>query len=324
MLLYKESTEKADYSARDAKGKVAFYVLLWKRNGVPLDLFFNYWRNVHGPVCARLPGQYQYWQFHVEHNQGGILPRLDGINYITPEDEQFDAIAELTFESEAERQTWFEASAILMNDEHNIFRKAIGYVSNPGNSITYVDRIQTGDPNGSLGILKFHTMIRKADGVSTEDFRNYLKNSFAPAVIQNDSVLKFRLHLFEEVDNTRPPAAGVDHAEDPSQNYQAAVEIAFLNNLEMEKFFASQEYATAVQNQANYIKQISLFPERASYTFVYNSEMTLAGKRTSHVAELITKIGSNHQLKEHIESLMVQQKLVDATAIDESKNWLLK
>ena len=61
-----------DYSARDKDGSVVFYVLLWKRRGISLELYDDYWRNVHGPVCARLPGQFQYWQLHVAHNDGGF------------------------------------------------------------------------------------------------------------------------------------------------------------------------------------------------------------------------------------------------------------
>src|SRR5437868_6768528 len=96
-----------DYSERDAAGKVVFYVLLWKRKGISLRLFDDYWRNVHGPVCARLPGQYQYWQLHVAHDEGGVWPQIDGIDYsITPEAE-FDGIAELTFKTPEDRVTWF-------------------------------------------------------------------------------------------------------------------------------------------------------------------------------------------------------------------------
>src|SRR5208282_3731932 len=95
-----------DYSARDQNAQLAFYVLLWKRNGIALEAFDDYWRDVHGPVCARLPGQYQYWQFH--------------------------GIAELTSRSAGDRQNWLDASKILMDDEHNLFRKAIGYISVPG------------------------------------------------------------------------------------------------------------------------------------------------------------------------------------------------
>ena len=294
-----------NFATRDAEGKVVFYVLLWKRRGISLQLFDDYWRNVHGPVCARLPGQHQYWQLHVAHNDGGIWPQAPGINLATPEDGQFDGIAELTFRSEEDRTTWFQAAAILMDDEHNLFRKAIGYNTAPGNSITFVDRILNGDPNGPVGVEKLHVMVRKSDRASVADFRQYLKETFAPAAAGSDSVLKFRLHLFEEVDGTRPEAAGVAHAEPYEENYQAAFEIAFANRLELEKFFASEAYLAAAAHQAEFIRHIAPFPERSAYTFVYTGQMTLAGQRSSTVAELITSIGATNQLRDDITALML-------------------
>jgi hypothetical protein len=296
---------RIDYSNRDQKGKVAFYLCLWKRKGISLELFYNYWKNVHGPVCARLPGQYQYWQFNLTENQGGIWPTTAGVDYNSTEEERFPAIAELTFESEAERDIWFKSAAILMNDERNIFSKAIGYITNSGNSKTYIDCIPTGDPNGNLGVLKFHVMVKKSDAVSVAAFRRYMTESFAPAVIQSDSMLKFRLHLLEEVDTSRPDAPGVSHYESLDKQYQAAFEIAFANSLEMETFFASKEYAAAVQDLAKYVQRFLPFAEQAAYTFVYNGKMTLAGQRSSKVAELITNIGATNQLKEDIVSLML-------------------
>jgi hypothetical protein len=141
---------RADFSGRDQAGTVAFYVLLWKRKGLSLQLFDDYWRDVHGPVCARLPAQHQYWQFHVAHNEGGIWPTLAGIEYITDEEDQLNSIAELTFKTVEDRNTWFQSATLLMDDEHNIFSQAIGYITNPGNSKTYIDRIAVGNPNGSL------------------------------------------------------------------------------------------------------------------------------------------------------------------------------
>lgn len=299
-----------DYSIRDQKGKVSFYVLLWKRQGISLELFDDYWRDVHGPVCARLPNQHQYWQFHLAPNEGGLWPTINGIEYTCPEEDQFNGIAELTFETATERDLWFKSAAILMDDEHNVFRKAIGYNTSWGNSQTYFDSIPTGNPNGKLGAIKFHVMVKKSDAVSVEDFRRYLTNSFAPAVIQSDSVLKFRLHLFEQVDNSRPDAAGVSHYESPEKQYQAAFEIAFANPLEMETFFASKEYAIAVKDQARYVQRLLPFPERTAYTFVYDNKMTLAGQRSSTVAELIVNIGATNQLKEDVVSLMLEQKLI--------------
>jgi alkylhydroperoxidase/carboxymuconolactone decarboxylase family protein YurZ/catechol 2,3-dioxygenase-like lactoylglutathione lyase family enzyme/ketosteroid isomerase-like protein len=305
MLTMSRKAITADYSDRDQEGKVAFYVLLWKRHGISLELFDNYWKDVHGPVCARLPGQHQYWQFHVAHNQGGFCPEIPGLDYTTDSEDNFDGIAELTFASDADRQKWFTASAILMDDEHNLFRKAIGYNSSPGNSITYIDRIPNGDPNGEVGAIKFHVMVKKANGASTEAFRRYLTETFAPKVSSSDSVLKFRLHLFEEVDNSRPDAAGVGHYEPAEKQYHAAYEIAFANHLEREKFFASSEYSAAIKDAAKYIQQIQPFPERTAYTFVYDGQMTLAGQRSAKVAELITKIGAANQIKNDIVTLMV-------------------
>jgi hypothetical protein len=293
-----------DYSARDGQGKVTFYVLLWKRKGITLEDFDNYWRDVHGPVCARLPGQFQYWQFHVAHNEGGIFPTVAGVDYLGTAEDQFDGIAELTFKSPQDRQTWFDAATILMDDEHNIFSKAIGYVTDEGNSKTYVDRIAEGAPNGSLGIVKFHVMVKQASGVSVEDFRKYLRDSFATAVTKSDQVLKFRLHLFEPPDVSRPDAAGVAHAEAPEKQYQAAFEIAFKDRLDMETFFASDAYAATVKEQAKYVRQVAPFPERDPYAFVYNGKMTLVGQRGSRTAELITLLGATNQLRDDIANLL--------------------
>ncbi|MDM9384669.1 hypothetical protein QUB80_28810 [Chlorogloeopsis sp. ULAP01] len=48
-----------------------------------------------------------------------------------------------------------------MSNEHNLFSKVIGYATNNGNSKTYVDGIETGNPNGNLGIVNFHVMVKQ-------------------------------------------------------------------------------------------------------------------------------------------------------------------
>jgi ketosteroid isomerase-like protein len=294
-----------DYSSRDQQGKVAFYVLLWKRNGISVKLFDDYWKDVHGPVCARLPGQYQYWQFHVAHNEGGFWSMPDDpLNASSPE-EQFDGIAELTFKSVEERNTWFKAAGILMDDEHNIFSKAIGYNTNIGNSITYVDKIPSGAPNGEVGLRKYHCLIRKVDGVGVEQFRQYLKNRLIPVFTSSPQIVKCRLHLFEEIDNSRPDAGGVSHSENPYHQYHAALEVAFANQLDLALFLESTAYQNLAQESRPYIKHFKPFPERTAYTFVYDGKITLAGQRSSFVANLITRIGASNQIKDDVIALMM-------------------
>lgn len=295
---------RPDYSSRDGQAHVVFYVLLWKRRGITQEQFDDYWRDVHGPVCARLPRQFQYWQWHVGHNIGGIFPALDKINVSSSDEEQFDGIAELTFSSDEDRKEWYKAAAILMDDERNIFSKAIGYETAEGNSKTYVDRIEVGDPNGGQqGAIKYHVQLRQAEGLSDREFRGHLTRDFAPAVARSPYVCKFRLHLFEKPDTSRPDAAGVSHFESAPRLYQAAYEIAFRSGIDRENFFAS-DFAEAVKDHHRYVRQVSAFPERAGYTFVYNRKMTLAGQRGSRVAELIADLGAKNQVRENINVLM--------------------
>ncbi len=150
--------------------------------------------------------------------------------------------------TEADFQAYIQAFGILMADEHNLFSKAIAYSTSFGNSQTYIDRIPTGEPNGELDLTKFHVMVQKSDVVKEEAFRQYLTDIFAPAIVQSDRVIKFRLHLLEPVDNSRSSDDGVCRYEPLDKQYQAAVEIAFANPLEMERFFASSEYAIATQD----------------------------------------------------------------------------
>ncbi len=239
------------------------------------------------------------------HNEGGIFPALEGVDSVTAHEDQFDGIAELTFRTARDRQAWMTAAAILMDDEHNIFSKAIGYVTEEGNSRTYVDRIEVGDPNGRLGVVKFHVMVRQADGIGVGDFRKYMTDRFAAAVTRSPHLLKFRLHLFEPPDVSRPDAAGVSHSEPADRQYQAAFEIGFRDRLAMEAFFASEEYAAAVKDQAKYVKRVAPFPERDPYTFVYGGKMTLAGQRGSRTAALITGIGALNQIRDDVLDLVL-------------------
>ena len=255
-------TDNTDYSSRDKDARFTFYVLLWKRSGITLEQFDDYWRDVHGPVCARLPGQFQYWQFHVAHNEGGIFPAVEGVDDGTADEDQFDGIAELTFKT-------IEGPASLDDGRHHPDGRRAQPLQQ-GDRIRHrrgklpdLRRPHRGRrPQRGLGVVKFHVMVRKADEVGVGDFRQYMTEQFAAAVVGSPHVLKFRLHLFEPRTSPGRTRLASRTAEPAEKQYQAAFEIGFRNRLEMEAFFASEAYAAAVKDLAKYVQKLAPFPER--------------------------------------------------------------
>ena len=296
-------------SFADSREEVVFYVPLWKRNGIEILDFDNYWRDVHGPVCARLPGQMEYWQYHVSAYEGGIFPELKGINVNSNPEDQFLGIAELTFSNAEDRATWFEASAILMDDEHNIFSKAIGYTTSPGNTKTVKSEISEVYPNGSLSEIRYHVMVRKNDEIGIEEFRIYMRNVLMPAIAERSEVVQLRYHLFDAIDLSRPDAQGVEHVEKDGKDYHAAFEVSFASGLDREYFFASAEFVEALSAGSGKIDFIKPSPERFTATFVQDHQMTLAGQRGSSVANLINTIGASNQVRDDIKKLMLTNSL---------------
>lgn len=285
---------------------VSFYVALWKRAGISRIQFDDYWRDVHGPVCARLPGQHEYWQYHLSNLEGGFFPAIDGVEMLTDGHSQFHGIAELTFLNIEQRQVWFNASTILMDDEHNIFSKAIGYTTSPGNSCTLVNRYLNNTPNGLFPGIRYHVMIQKRSDVSRMDFRNHLRNSVFPTLAESTHISRLRFHLFDDLDLSRPDAQGVVHYEPLEAQYHAAFEITFPSAMDREAAFASSAYLDATTQIGHYVSILRPFPEVTSYTFVYNNTMTVAGMRGSSIAQLIDQLGATNQTREDIESLMLK------------------
>lgn len=71
-------------------------VVLHKKDGMSREDFRAYWRDVHGPIGARMPGVRKYVQNHVV---------ADGA--------PFDGIAEMWFDSPADMQAAFSSEAAL-------------------------------------------------------------------------------------------------------------------------------------------------------------------------------------------------------------------
>jgi hypothetical protein len=292
------------YSGRDDQIETLFYTPLKKRSGLTVEQFNLYWKDAHGPLCARLPGLFQYKQFHLDHDEGGIWPPPPGIAAQTPPDEQLDGIAELTFTSDENRQAWVDAGLPLMIDEQNCFDETIGYLVSDRRSKTYVDRIANDIPNGPVGVARYHVLLKRTQDATVDDLRSFLTDQFAPNVVHSELVLKLRLHLLDEYTKPAPPAPNVFHEPGPERQIHAAFEIAFPTRLELSRFLQSPEYQEASRDMARCVRQMSVFAERAAYSLVEDGRATLMGQRSPSVAKTITDAGATSNLNDNVVALM--------------------
>ena len=74
----------SSYSGPDDQAEVVNYAPAKQRPGLSLDLFDRYWKDVHGPTCARLGITWQYTPFHLGHDEGGIWHVPEGVLQFTP------------------------------------------------------------------------------------------------------------------------------------------------------------------------------------------------------------------------------------------------
>lgn len=291
---------KPDHSDRDEAIETLFYTPLKRRRSVSQELFDDHWKDAHGPLCARLPGLYQYIQYHLAHDEGRLWPSTAGVSRDIEDEEQLDGIAVLAFTSIEDREAWVDNGDILMIDEQNAFEETIGYETINGNSTTHIDHRRDPAPNGDDEYESLHVLFRKNEDTPLEEFHEYIAEEFVPSLIESDQLLRLRSHLIEEYDNSieQPPAPNVSHDAPPAKQYQAALDIAFEDRLALQRFFESSAYTQTEDAQAEYISQIHAFPVRNTYVHNYNGEMTIAGQRGATVARTIRNIGALNQIEE--------------------------
>ena len=291
-----------DYATRDAHITINSYTTVLRRPRVPHDVFATYWRDVHGPLCSRIPGLGWYVQNHLNREQDAHLwPAIDGIAPFA--DYELDGGVEIGFASKADQDVFNAASHILFADEQNMFAATVAYAL-PGGSRTLVDRIADPIPNGDDGFDRIHVHFGAA-GRDAAAFGGFMTR-FAETLAADPAVVKLRLHLPDAYDNAdpAPPAPNVDHHVPPERALIAVIELAFETPLTRRAFFESDTFMATQATQREYIAHVSAFAVSGVYTYVRDAQLTTAGLRGSRQAQLIERLGANNQVAADVRRLM--------------------
>jgi uncharacterized protein (TIGR02118 family) len=92
------------------------FVVLRRKPGMSVTDFRKYWKTIHGPLIAKIPGLLKYTQYHV-HSPPGTAHPIDGI-------------AELWFKSEADQKKAYSTPEYqaVVEDEPNLFQMDIDHI----------------------------------------------------------------------------------------------------------------------------------------------------------------------------------------------------
>ncbi len=291
-----------DYAARDASIAINSYTTVLRRPRVPHDVFATYWRDVHGPLCSRIPGLAWYVQNHFDREQDAHLwPEIDGIAPFA--EYELDGGVEIGFASADDQGVFNEASSILFADEQNMFAATVAYAL-PDGSRTLVDRFPDPVPNGDDGADRIHVHFG-AVGDNARAFGDFM-TGFNETLAAQAEVLKLRLHLPEAYDNAEPapPAPNVDHQVPPERSLIAVIEIAFETPTTRRAFFESDAFRATIDGQKAHIAYASAFAVSGVYTYVRDKTLTVAGLRGSRAAQLIERLGANNQVESDVTELI--------------------
>ncbi|MET0257822.1 MAG: hypothetical protein ABW179_04510 [Methylobacterium sp.] len=298
-----------DHAGRDAAIVINTYTTVLRRPKVPHELFATYWRDVHGPLCSRIPGLGWYVQNHFDREQDAHLwPVIAGIQPFP--DYELDGGVEIGFHSAEDQALFNEACPILFADEQNMFAATVAYAL-PNGSTTLIDRVAEPSPNGDDGLDRLHVHF----GASHDDAARFGERmtALARSLAAEDAVLKVRLHLPEVYDNAEPapPAPNVDHEVPPERRLVAVLELAFASPLERRTFFVSDPFEAAIAGLEDHVAFATAFAVSGIYTYVRDKTLTLAGLRGSRPAQLIERIGATNQVEEDVSRLLLTGRLRD-------------
>jgi hypothetical protein len=297
-----KASTTTDYAQRDASIVINSYTTVLRRPRVPHEVFATYWRDVHGPLCSRIPGLAWYVQNHLNREQDAHLwPVIDGIAPFA--DYELDGGVEIGFASKADQDVFNAASHILFADEQNMFAATVAYAL-PSGSRTLVDRIADPIPNGDDGFDRIHVHF----GAATDDadaFGGFM-TEFARTLAADPAVLKLRLHLPDRYDNAEPapPAPNVDHLVPTERALIAVIELAFETPLTRRAFFESDTFVGTQAAQKANIAHVQAYAVSGVYTYVRDKQLTTAGLRGSRQAQLIERLGANNQVADDVRHLM--------------------
>lgn len=262
------------------KSDLSTSVMITRKDDVPLNVFYDYWSDIHGVLAARAEGAFEYFQHRLGAPIDGFLQGTSSIDQTPSAGDAIVGLAEITFETSEDREKLIRSAAVgqMILDEQNVLKGTYMYSTAPGNAQTVVDRTTDHAPQGPTGDYQVIVFLRRADSATETEFRAFVRNKLMATITEDTNVLKARLHLLEAYDEAAWPTPNVDHQRTVNQQYDAYIELAFNSEDSARRFTGSARMGQTTFEAARLIAAATTYPDEI-YTMVFGGRPTQAGLR---------------------------------------------
>jgi uncharacterized protein (TIGR02118 family) len=215
--------------------------LLTRRPDIPEAEFRRHWRDVHGPLAARLPGLRGYQQNHIVDRRQLAIDHARGAWAI-------DGISELWFDdAETMRR------AIASDAYRPVVADSAHFLAD---TRVIVGRQQVVVPmaEGKGPLIKRMSILRRLDGMSPERFADEWGRVHAPLVREFPGLAGYRQTLV--TDREAVPGASSAYAAVPADGI---VEMWFRNEADLTTAFRSPAAERSQRHALSFIAEITAF-----------------------------------------------------------------
>jgi hypothetical protein len=296
-------TAPADHADRDSTIASSSYTTVLGRRSLAEEDFRAYWRDVHGPLCSRVPGLGWYVQHHfARHHDAHLWPLPDGVERLAGY--ELDGAVEIGWADAAAQAVFQEASSILFSDEQNVFSETAAYPL-PVGSTTLLDRNPDPVPNGADRFDRLH--VHLSTGPGTRDaVVETLSTGLRDLAGRTADLVTARVHPLEPHDNStpNPPAPDVAHTVVAERVGLVVLEVAFTSSLARRRALGEGPLREVNEALAGLVSHLTAFKVEGVHTFVRDGRLTDAGLRGSRVAELIMTLAATNQVSDEVRHLM--------------------
>jgi len=133
--------------------------LLTRKPGVSNSEFHKHWRDIHGPLAARMPGLRRYHQNHVVDSRQLAIEYQRGAWSL-------DGISELWFDSTEDMR-----QAICSDAYKEVARDHALFVGDTG-LVTAEQQVVVPVPEGATSLVKRMSLLTRAPNIDSENFRH--------------------------------------------------------------------------------------------------------------------------------------------------------